>query len=100
MTQKDADSALQLSIYALAATKIPDTPFHRKPSDITLSLMYFDTQEIVTTHRTQVQLSEAEDEILEYARQIEESDFRCSGNFLCGNCEYKSYCSASLETSH
>ncbi len=99
MTQKEADSALQLSIYALAATKIPEAPFHRKPTDITLSLMYFDTKEIVTTHRTATQLKEAEEEILDWALKISESDFSCSGNFLCGNCEYKSYCAASLNSS-
>lgn len=98
MTQKDADTSLQLSIYALAATRIPEPPFHREPSDITLSLMYFDSKEIITTHRTRTQLKEAEDEILEWALKISESDFACSGNFLCGNCEYKSFCAASLNS--
>ncbi len=98
MSQKDADKNLQLSIYALAAITIPEAPFKRKPEDVTLSLMYFDTKEIVTTRRTAKQLHEAEEEILEWAQKIEESDFSCSGNFLCRDCEYKSFCAVSLKS--
>lgn len=98
LTQKDADSNLQLSIYALAATTIPEKPFHRKPSEVTLSLYYFDTKEIVTTTRTAAQLKIAEEEILEWVQKIEESDFTCSGNFLCRDCEYKSFCISSLNS--
>ena len=92
LTQKQADSDLQLSIYGLAATSIPEPPFDRKPNRVKLSLMYFDTPQIVTTTRTKKQLDEARKEIEGYKKQIEESDFQCSKGFLCRNCEYKLFC--------
>ncbi len=94
MTQKEADKSLQLSIYALAATKIQDPPFNRKSEQVKLSLMYFDTPLILTTYRTKTQLREAEEEILHWRNEIEKSSFECSGNFLCQTCEYKQYCKA------
>ena len=92
ISQKEADSDLQLSIYALAATHIPEYPFNRKPEEVKLSLYYFDNPQIVTTLRTKEQLEKAKEEIIEYRNQIEESGFECSGNMLCKNCEYKLFC--------
>jgi ferredoxin len=54
--------------------------------------MYFDTPQVVTTERTKEQLEEAKKTILDYKKQIEESDFKCSGNMLCKTCEYKLFC--------
>ncbi len=92
MSQREADKALQLSIYALAASEIKTPPFGVKPENIKLSLMYFEDPQIITTVRTKDDLETAKSEILEIRKQIEESDFKCSGNFLCSNCEYKSFC--------
>jgi RecB family exonuclease len=92
LTQKQADSDLQLSIYGLAATSIPEPPFNRNPSKVKLSLMYFDTPQTVTTTRTMDQLNEARKEIVDYKKQIEESDFECSKGYLCRSCEYKLFC--------
>jgi RecB family exonuclease len=92
LTQKEAEKDLQLSIYGLAATSIPEYPFDRKPGKVKLSLMYFDTPQIVTTTRTKKDLEEAKKLIEDYKKQIEESDFKCSGNMLCENCEYKLFC--------
>ena len=92
LSQKDADKDLQLSIYALAATSIPELPFNRKPEKIKLSLYYFDTPQIVTTTRTEEQLEEARKIIEDFKKQIEKSDFKCSGHMFCQNCEYKLFC--------
>ena len=92
ITQKEADTNLQLSIYALAASQIPELPFGKNPKDVKLSLMYFDTPQIVSTTRSSAQLQDAIRQIFSYKKQIEESDFKCSGNILCGNCEYKLFC--------
>ena len=54
LTRKQADKDLQLSIYGLAATLIPEQPFNRKPDKVKLSLMYFDTPQVVTTERTKL----------------------------------------------
>lgn len=92
LTQKEADNDLQLSIYALAATEIPYPPFNKKSDKVKLTLMYFDTPRTVSTVRTKEDLDEAKKLILDYKKQIEESDFRCSGNMLCETCEYKLFC--------
>ncbi len=94
LTQKEADSDLQLCIYAMAATLIPEYPFNRKPEDVKLSLYYFDTPQVVTTRRTAQQMKNAKKVILDYKKQIEVSDFKCSGNMLCETCEYKLFCRA------
>ncbi len=94
LTQKEADNDLQLCIYAMAASLIPEDPFNRKPEDVKLSLYYFDTPQIVTTKRTLKQIEKAKKEILNFKKQIEESDFKCSGNILCEKCEYKLFCRA------
>lgn len=94
ITQKEADSDLQLCIYAMAASLIPEYPFNRKPQDIKLSLYYFDNPQIVTTTRTAEQIEKAREIILDYKKQIEESDFKCSHGYLCdeADCEYKLFC--------
>jgi DNA helicase-2/ATP-dependent DNA helicase PcrA len=92
LTQNEADKDLQLSIYGLAATSIPEYPFNQNPEKVKLSLMYFDTPQIVTTSRTKVELDEARKTIEDYKKQIEESDFKCSHSMLCENCEYKLFC--------
>jgi len=94
LTQKEADNDLQLCIYAMAASLIPEFPFNRKPEDIKLSLYYFDTPQVVTTKRSKEQIEEAKKIILDYRKQIEESDFKCSKNILCESCEYKLFCQA------
>ena len=91
-SQKDVDKNLQLTFYALASTFIPEEPFSKTPEYVDLSLYFFDNQEKLTTRRTKDQLKEAIEEIYNVRREIEESDFKCSGNMLCESCEYKLFC--------
>lgn len=91
-SKREIDVNLQLSIYALAGSTVPVTPFAKKPEDITLSLYFFDSQTKISTTRTPDQLEKERQVILDIARQIETSDFRCSGNQLCRDCEYKLFC--------
>lgn len=93
LDQKTADKDLQLSIYALAATEIAEPPFKRiSPEKVRLSFCYFDNPQIVTTFRDKNALDAARKEIANYRDAIINSDFKCSGNFLCENCEYKEFC--------
>jgi len=92
ISQRQAQKDLQLSIYALAATSIPEFPFNRAPEKVKLSLYYFDTPSVITTTRTRKELSQARKTIEDFKKQIEESDFKCSGNILCKSCEYKLLC--------
>ncbi len=92
-TQRDVDKDMQLTFYALAATRVGEEPFGKNPDDIVLSLYYFDTQQKLSTTRTREQLDKAVEEIFEWKKKIEESNFRCSGHFFCQSCEYKLMCS-------
>ena len=90
--QSQVDKNLQLTFYALAATSIPEEPFKKQPEEINLSLYFLDTQEKFTTKRTREQLKEAVEEIYKIRQEIEESEFKCSGNILCETCEYRLFC--------
>jgi len=93
-SKRNVDADLQLSMYAIAASEIPGAPFGRKPKDITLSLYFLDTQKKISTVRSPAQLEKEKRLIVDIARQIEQSDFRCSGNMLCRNCEYALFCNS------
>jgi DNA helicase-2/ATP-dependent DNA helicase PcrA len=51
-----------------------------------------DEQEKITTIRTSKDLEKAKEEIFKVRDEIENSDFTCSGNFLCKDCEFKLFC--------
>jgi DNA helicase-2/ATP-dependent DNA helicase PcrA len=92
-SQKDVDKNLQLSFYALAATKIPTEPFNKIPDKIKLSLYFLDTQEKISTVRTAKQLEEAILEIFKVRDEIEKSDFKCSNHIFCQmGCEFSLFC--------
>lgn len=91
-TQKEVDHNLQLTFYALAANSLPEYPFSKSPEKIKLTLYYFENARKITTTRTKSDLLKAKEEILKIRDEIEKSDFKCTGNFLCQNCEYKLFC--------
>ena len=85
---------LQLAIYALAATRVKDNVLNRKPQDIILTLYFLEGDTKKSMHFTRQDLEKFEDELIEKITEIENSDFKCSGNILCKNCEFKMLCSA------
>ena len=88
-SQKEVDKDMQLSFYALALTNL----YKVEPEDIKLSLYYLDTQEKITTRRTGEDLENLKKEILEIREEIENSDFKCNGNYFCQQgCEYSIFC--------
>lgn len=91
-SEKDLLKDLQLSVYAMAANKVNDPLFPKDLEQITLSLYFFDKGRKVSTTRTAKQLGEEAEKILKIKEEIEKSDFRCSGNFFCQDCEYKLFC--------
>ena len=96
-TQKDVDKNLQLSFYALAATKIPTIPFGKTPDKIKLSLYFLDQQTKIVTTRTAKQLEEAVKEIYKVKDEIEKSDFKCSNHMFCQmGCEYSLFCKSEV----
>lgn len=91
--QKDVDSDMQLSFYALAAYYQNDEPFNIDIEKVKLSLYYFSEQKKITTTRTKGDLLKAVDKIYEIREEIENSDFACSDHYFCQQgCEYKQFC--------
>ena len=92
-SQREVDKNLQLSFYALAATRIPVEPFGKSPNKVKLSLYFLDQQQKMSTTRTAKQLEDAIAEIFKVREEIEKSDFKCSGNIICqSGCEYSLFC--------
>lgn len=84
---------LQMAIYALAATRIKDPLLNKAPNEITLSLHFLENNSVKTMKFTQDDLDSLEEELINQIHEIERSDFQCSKNVLCVNCEYKILCS-------
>ena len=83
---------LQLAIYALAANRVRDEILNKKPEDITLTLHFLDGDTKKSMNFKKEDLDKLEDELVEKIKEIENSDFKCSGSVLCVNCEYKMLC--------
>lgn len=93
-SERELLTNFQLTLYALAANQVRDAILNRRPEDVVLSLHYVETDTILTTTRTMDQLEEAKETLLQKAEQIANSDFICSKNMFCLNCEYKMLCNA------
>ena len=89
----DESHRLQLAIYALAATRIKDKIINRKPEEIILTLYFLESNTKKSMTFTGDDLSKLEDSLVEKIAEIEKSDFECSGNIICKNCEFKMLCS-------
>ena len=88
-SQKDVDKDLQLSVYAIAASEM----YNLKPEQTKLSLYYLDNQEKISTTRTTEQLEKIKEEIYEYKKEIENSDFKCNNSYFCQqSCEFSMFC--------
>jgi DNA helicase-2/ATP-dependent DNA helicase PcrA len=83
---------LQLGLYALAATQVKNEFLGKKPEEITVSLLYLETGEKLTREITEDDLVYTQTEIQKKIQEIESSNFACSKNLLCQNCEYKMLC--------
>lgn len=86
-TQKDVDSDLQLTIYALAVREC----LGLEAKD--LSLYFLQTDEIFTATRTEEQLAAVEEEVLSVAENILARRFEPAPDaFKCGRCDYAGIC--------
>jgi DNA helicase-2/ATP-dependent DNA helicase PcrA len=84
--QKNADTNLQLSIYAIAAAE----KFKREPAR--LSFYYLTSNEKVSSERTKEELEETKEEILKVADSILKREFQAIKGFHCDWCDYKPIC--------
>jgi DNA helicase-2/ATP-dependent DNA helicase PcrA len=92
-TQKDVDTNLQLTVYALSLLNVEGLAPVKDANGIILSLYFFKDHTKISTRRTAQQLDKVKEEIIKIAKDIEASDFACSGNTWCKTCEYKMLCS-------
>ncbi|MEK9175818.1 MAG: ATP-dependent DNA helicase [Patescibacteria group bacterium] len=88
----DAAHRLQLAIYALAATRVKDNILNKNPEDITLTLHFLEDNKKKSMTFKKDELGKFENQLIEMIKKIEKSDFKCSGNVLCINCEYRMLC--------
>ena len=84
---------MQLAIYALGATRIKDKIFNRKPENIELTLHFLENNTKKSMSFSKEDLEKFEDELIEKVKEIENSNFKCSGNVICKTCEYRMLCS-------
>ncbi|MDO8583350.1 MAG: ATP-dependent DNA helicase [bacterium] len=88
----DKAHALQLAMYALAATKVKNNILNRDPKDIALTLHFLEGNTKKSMNFKQEDLDKLELDLIQKIAEIEKSDFKCSKNMLCQNCEYKLLC--------
>jgi DNA helicase-2/ATP-dependent DNA helicase PcrA len=84
--QKNADTNLQLSIYAIAAAE----KFKKEPAR--LSFYYLTSSEKVSSQRSKEELEETKEEILKVAGSILKREFQATKGFHCDWCDYKPIC--------
>lgn len=95
LDEKELAKNLQLKIYDLAiiSSKIIDQNIF-DPEKIKLSLYYLEKGEKISVIKTIKELEKAKDEIFEKTKEIEKSEFECTGGIFCKECEYKMVCNA------
>ena len=86
--QKDVDENVQLSLYALAVQEV----FEMTPGRLVLE--YVDAGERWETQRSQEELNQLKDELLETVAEMQDSDFLPTPGFHCQFCDFKNICDA------
>jgi DNA helicase-2/ATP-dependent DNA helicase PcrA len=90
-SQKDADSSLQLSVYALAAQE----EMKLRPQRLTFYCLA--NNQPVHTVRTEQDLKVVKAEILTVADRIRQNHFPAAPGFVCKFCDYRPICPAHEE---
>jgi len=87
-SQEDADESLQLSIYAMAAQqkwgyRVSELVFHNLDGNLP-----------VISKRTDFQLEQARERVLNVARNIADGNFKPKPDFYCNFCAFRGLCPA------
>jgi DNA helicase II / ATP-dependent DNA helicase PcrA len=90
-SEKDAESSLQLSVYALAAREV----FHLEP--VRLTFYNLTNNEPVSSVRTANDLESAVGKIRDIAAKIREGKFAPSPGYVCRWCDFAAICPAHEE---
>lgn len=91
-TQKDADTSLQLSVYALAAKQA----LALRP--VRLTFYNLATNEAVSSIRTAKDIEDVTGEIRQVAEAIREHRFEPAPGYACRRCDYAAICPAQEES--
>lgn len=91
--EKDLKKNLQLSLYALACRNALKIPVSK------LTLYFLDGLEKVSTTRTNGEIDNCREEIMNYAEEIAQSDFSPTPGFHCSYCDYRLICPAAMAVS-
>ncbi len=84
--QKEVDSDDQVAVYAIAAKEA------LKLDPKKLSLYFVETDQKISTSRTEKQLEDKKKEIAEEIRKIRSGDFHATPGMHCNYCDYKHIC--------
>ena len=88
-SQNALDKNDQLSLYAIGLkSRWPRT----KIKDLRLSLYFLKFNERINTKRTEKELKEVKNKIIELIHRIEKSNFEPHSSVLCGWCGYRNIC--------
>ncbi|OGY19105.1 MAG: hypothetical protein A3F04_01640 [Candidatus Chisholmbacteria bacterium RIFCSPHIGHO2_12_FULL_49_9] len=90
-SQKEVETSLQMTIYALAATQ---GAYAIRPQGIELSFFYLDAKKKMTTHRSQSDIAKASQTIGKIKEAIESSDFNPTPGKWCDFCDFRLLCPA------
>lgn len=85
-TQKDVDKDSQVAFYAIAAKEALGLKADK------LSLYFIESNEKITTTRTEKQLEEKKHEVAEVINEIKSGNFEAKPGMQCSWCDYKEIC--------
>lgn len=91
-TDKEIESSLQMTVYAMAATD-PNV-LNKKIEDVVLSFYFLQNGEKVSSARTGEQIEKAKKDLIIKAQDIGESNFKPKVGPWCGFCDFRLICEA------
>jgi RecB family exonuclease len=92
LNQKEVDNSLQMTIYALAA--VSEDVLNQKAAVVRLTFYYLETGETRSTFRTDQQLHQAKNDLINKAQEINQSNFSPTPGRMCEFCDFRLLCEA------
>jgi len=91
-SDRELTKSLQLTIYALASHD--KNLFNKKLEDINLTFYYLQTPEKITLKKTEEELIDTKDRIIDMVGEIRQNIFPANPGIHCDFCPYKIICEA------
>lgn len=90
--EKELQKSLQLSIYTLAATD--SGLYNKKVDEVTLTFYYLQEMEKISMTRTEAEMADVRDEIIQSVQHIKTSQFEAKVGPWCNFCVFRILCEA------